>query len=107
MGALMKMMKLMKMIGMKPTVVVLAVAISACSHTNTAPSPQTSGSSSRVAASGEWKSMNDPSAWRGYKVDTIPSRWTFQGGVLSKSRPVTDIVSKDEFGDFELELEWK
>ena len=38
---------------------------------------------------------------------TIPSRWTFANGVLTKTRPVDDIVSKDEFGDFELELEWK
>jgi hypothetical protein len=56
---------------------------------------------------GSWRSLNDASAWRGYKADTVPSRWTFQGGVLSKSRPVADIVSRDEFGDFELELEWK
>jgi hypothetical protein len=56
---------------------------------------------------GPWKSLNDRSAWRGYKTDTIPSRWTFTDGVLSKTRPVADIVSKDEYGDFELELEWK
>jgi len=28
-------------------------------------------------------------------------------GALVKDKPVADIVSKDEFGDFELELEWK
>jgi len=54
-----------------------------------------------------WKSLSDPSAWRGYKTDTIPSRWAFEGGVLSKSRPVGDIVSKGEYGNFELELEWR
>jgi len=27
--------------------------------------------------------------------------------VLSKTRPVGDIVSKDEYGNFELELEWR
>jgi 3-keto-disaccharide hydrolase len=56
---------------------------------------------------GSWKSLSDPSAWRGYKTDTIPSRWTFEEGVLSKTRPVGDIVSKDEYGNFELELEWR
>jgi len=54
-----------------------------------------------------WKSLSDPSAWRGYKTDSIPSRWAFEGGVLSKTRPVADIVSKDEYGNFELELEWR
>ena len=56
---------------------------------------------------GSWKSLSDPSAWRGYKTDTIPSRWTFEEGVLSKTRPVGDIVSKDEYGNFELQLEWR
>ena len=27
--------------------------------------------------------------------------------MLSKTRPVADIVSKDEYANFELELEWK
>jgi hypothetical protein len=54
-----------------------------------------------------WKSLSDAKAWRGYKTDTIPSRWTFEEGVLSKTRPVADIVSKDEYGNFELELEWR
>ena len=54
-----------------------------------------------------WKSLSDARAWRGYKTDTIPARWTFEEGVLSKTRPVADIVSKDEYGNFELELEWR
>ena len=28
-------------------------------------------------------------------------------GTLTKDKPVADIVTKDQFGDFELELEWK
>jgi len=88
-------------------VLAFVLVAGACSH-NPPPVLEDNGSSVRTtsAASG-WKSLSDPSAWRGYKVDTIPSRWTFANGVLSKTRPVTDIVSKDEFGDFELELEWK
>lgn len=84
----------------------LALAAGACMHqsgstaTGAAPSPGR-------AATGEWRSLSDPSAWRGYKTDTIPSRWSFANGVLSKTRPVADIVSRDEFGNFEFELEWK
>src|ERR1044071_3165873 len=93
----------------KLTLVAIALVASACSH-NPPPVTGTGGSAgqpSNPSSAGGWKSMNDPSAWRGYKVDTIPSRWSFANGVLSKTRPVTDIVSKEEFGDFELELEWK
>jgi hypothetical protein len=46
-------------------------------------------------------------AWRGYKTDKVPPGWHITDGVLAKETPVADIVSKDEFGDFELELEWK
>ena len=56
---------------------------------------------------GEWKSLMTASAWRGYKADTVPSQWLFAEGMLSKSRPVADIMSRDQFGNFELELEWK
>jgi hypothetical protein len=87
-------------------IVGLALAVSACAHQGGPSAVGTVPSPSRVPL-GEWRSLNDPSAWRGYKTDTIPSRWSFANGVLSKTRPVADIVSRDEFGNFELELEWK
>ena len=46
-------------------------------------------------------------AWRGYQTDTVPSGWHIVGGALAKETPTADIMTKDEFGDFELELEWK
>src|SRR5262245_10786919 len=46
-------------------------------------------------------------AWRGYKTDKVPSGWSIADGLLAKDGSVGDIVSKDEFGDFELEMEWK
>jgi hypothetical protein len=61
-------------------------------------------------AAGAWKPLFDGtslSAWRGYKSDAVPSGWKIVDGTLAKDTRVADIVSKDEFGDFELELEWK
>jgi hypothetical protein len=46
-------------------------------------------------------------AWRGYKTDAIPTGWRIADGTLAKDVPVADIMTKDQFGDFELELEWK
>jgi Domain of Unknown Function (DUF1080) len=46
-------------------------------------------------------------AWRGYKTETVPAGWRIQDGALTKDAQVPDIVSRDEFADFELELEWK
>jgi hypothetical protein len=45
--------------------------------------------------------------WRGYKSDTVPAGWRVEDGTFAKNAPVGDIISKDEFGDFELELDWK
>jgi len=58
----------------------------------------------------KWRVLFDGTsldAWRGYKTDKVPSGWTITDGLLAKDGSVGDIVSKDEFGDFELELEWK
>jgi hypothetical protein len=45
--------------------------------------------------------------WRGYKSDTLPAGWSAQGDMLFKERPVADIITRDQFGDFELMLEWR
>ncbi len=50
------------------------------------------------------KSLN---GWRGYRSETVPTGWTVSKGALTKEGRVADIVSKDEFGDFELEMDWK
>lgn len=36
----------------------------------------------------------------------LPAGWTIHDGVLSKSGPVDDLVSKRKYKDFDLELEW-
>ena len=46
-------------------------------------------------------------AWRGYKTQTMPAGWQIVDGVLTKTGSVEDIVTKDQFGNFQLELEWK
>jgi len=47
------------------------------------------------------------SQWRGYKSDAVPNGWKIVDGTLTKDGSVGDLISKDEFGDFDLELEWK
>ena len=62
------------------------------------------------SATATWRSLFDGKsldAWRGYKTEKIPDGWRIEQGALVKDKPVADIVTKDEFGDFELELEWK
>jgi hypothetical protein len=46
-------------------------------------------------------------SWRGYKQTNVPAGWRVVDGTIAKDNPVADIVSKDEFGDFDLQIEWK
>src|SRR5438105_11584710 len=69
-----------------------------------------SGALTRAEAAGKWQTLFDGkslNAWRGYQNAPVPSGWKIEGGALVKDTPVADIVTKDEFGDFELQLEWK
>ena len=59
---------------------------------------------------GDWHRLLDDDtapAWRGWTTAGFPRGWHVHGGVLSKDGPVDDLVTKDTFGNFELELEWK
>src|SRR4051812_41060265 len=55
-----------------------------------------------------WRNLIDPtmSAWRGYKETTVPAGWHVADGVLSKTESVNDLVTRDQFANFELEFEW-
>src|SRR5262245_34778664 len=60
--------------------------------------------------SGAWKSLFDGkslAAWKGYRSDAVPAGWRIENNELTKSAPVGDLITRDQFGDFELELEWK
>ena len=62
------------------------------------------------AAQPEWRSLFDgktTAGWRGYRQKTMPEGWTVVDGALTRSGKGGDIVTVDQFGDFELEVEWK
>ncbi|MDQ6769514.1 MAG: DUF1080 domain-containing protein [Gemmatimonadota bacterium] len=57
-----------------------------------------------------WRPLFDgtsTSLWRGYREQSLPPGWLIVDGVLTKSNPVGDIVTKGQFGNFELALDWK
>jgi Domain of Unknown Function (DUF1080) len=58
----------------------------------------------------EWQSLvgdEIPRFWRGWKSPALPGGWRVDGDVLRKEGEVEDIVSRESFGDFELEFDWK
>lgn len=63
-----------------------------------------------LAQGGGWKPLFDgssTSAWRAYQKAEMPTGWTIVDGALTKSSTVADLISRETFGDFELEFEWK
>ena len=57
-----------------------------------------------------WRSLSDgnaPKAWRGWKSEDFPAGWKVEGNVLSKDGEVEDLTSRETFGNFELEFDWK
>jgi hypothetical protein len=45
--------------------------------------------------------------WRGWEAAELPKGWSVHDGVISKEGEVDDLISRDEYANFELELEWK
>jgi hypothetical protein len=89
---------------------VAATAACAPNAVRTAASAATPATTPAAGRAGAWRVLFDGTtldAWRGYRRPDVPAGWSVVDGTLAKSRPVADIVSKDEFGDFELEIEWK
>jgi Domain of Unknown Function (DUF1080) len=61
-------------------------------------------------AAGGWRALFDGrsvDSWRGWLAPELPSGWHIVAGTLTKEGEVDDLVTRDEFGNFELELEWK
>jgi hypothetical protein len=88
--------------------VTLALAISAgCSRTLQPGVPDTS---PRNTTDAGWRSLFDGAsmaAWRGYQSRELPPGWRVADGTFLKDSTAGDIISRDQFGDFELELEWR
>jgi Domain of Unknown Function (DUF1080) len=45
--------------------------------------------------------------FRGWRSDGMPDGWHVVDGTLAKEGHVDDLITRDQFGNFELELEWK
>lgn len=57
-----------------------------------------------------WRLLFDgvsPSQWRAYKKQSVPESWLVRDGALLKEKATEDLVSRDQFGDFELAFDWK
>lgn len=91
------------------TFVAAALLFAGCARTQ-----QSAGAGGMVtsgtADSAGWRTLFDGkslAAFRGYKLDTMPSGWSIVDGTLTKSGTVVDLLTRDKFANFELSFDWK
>ena len=100
-------------------ILALAFLLAGCVSTpggNGAPGVNGSGANTSTASgtmpttnAGPWRALFDGTstdAWRAYKGTDLGHGWRIEDGTLAKSGDASDLVTKDTFGDFELEWEW-
>ena len=64
----------------------------------------------RRASGPGWRSLFDgktTAGWRGFKQQRMPDGWSVIDGALTRGGTAGDIVSIEQFADFELTLDWK
>ncbi len=57
-----------------------------------------------------WKLLFDGKSlagWRGYKTETAPTGWRAENGVLIRDGEGGDLMTADQYGDFEMRFDWK
>ena len=87
----------------------LLLALAGCSP-NPAPVEESHPMSGRPPVAGAWRVLFDGGgldAWRGFRVESVPSGWEVVGGELTRVGAAGDLITRDRFRDFELTLEWK
>src|SRR5574339_298735 len=57
-----------------------------------------------------WKLLFDGTSlagWRGYKSEAPPTGWRAENGVLMRDGAGGDLMTSEQYGDFEMRFEWK
>ena len=94
--------------------VALFVIVNACSAQSQPPQPLPSFTNQNSLSDAErgagWRLLFDgktTAGWRNYGKKTISDGWVVQDGALSRVGAGGDIITTDEFRNFELSIDWK
>jgi hypothetical protein len=87
----------------------LSALAAGCATVNASRQPTMTPTATQDGTAG-WRVLfdgHDMNQWRGYKSDHMPAGWSIVNGVLTKTGSTDDIITRDQFSDFELSLDWK
>ena len=97
-----------------PLLPLLVVAFGTACSSPSRPQPieDASGPNTLTAAerAAGWRLLFDgrtTAGWRGFRQGTLPAGWEVVDGALTRTSGGGDIITVDQFGDFELRLEWR
>jgi hypothetical protein len=68
------------------------------------------GASPKAKPAAKWHTLFDGKmldTFRGWRSEGMPEGWHVVDGTLAKEGAVDDLVTKEQFGNFELEIDWK
>lgn len=91
-------------------VCILALGMYACSNNSGSADSENSTTTSTAAnkQEGEWKDLTSKENWKNYNKNGIASQWENQDGMLVLTgKGGGDIITKEQYKNFELELDWK
>lgn len=74
------------------------------------PPPPSTNTLTDAERSAGWRLLFDgqtTAGWRNYGKQTISDGWVVQDGALTRTGAGGDIITNDEFGNFELSIDWK
>lgn len=54
-----------------------------------------------------WTSLMDLGSWRGYQQQEVPKAWRLEEGVLTLDGSGGDLITREQYGDFEFAFDWK
>jgi hypothetical protein len=91
---------------LRPRLGIVGAALAAAACVHHVPSTQPQAEAAIRAAAGGWRVL-DLSAFRGYESDGVPAGWVASADTISKAHGTGDLITKDQFGNFELQFDWK
>jgi len=91
--------------------VMLVAAVLACGTSNSGNAgPVAPDAPTASGAAADWRPLFDGktmAGWRGYHQKTAPAGWQAVNGALTRVSGGGDLITVDQFDNFELELEWQ
>jgi hypothetical protein len=92
---------------------ILAFGLAACAtqqQSNMAETAAGAGQLSATERAQGWRSLFDgetTAGWRVYGTQNAPTGWLVRDGMLMKTAATEDIITTEQFGDFELAFDWR